>query len=125
MKVVILAGGLGTRLSEETAARPKPMVEIGGKPILWHIMKMYLFHGIYDFIIDCGDKGYSPKEQVHYKTLTAVEKDLEISQRELTLQLGASNGKGHYWMATLEEKVCSKWTILLGPMTNWARLSTQ
>ena len=62
MKAVILAGGLGTRLSEETATRPKPMVEIGGKPILWHIMKMYSYHGINDFVICCGYKGYVIKE---------------------------------------------------------------
>jgi glucose-1-phosphate cytidylyltransferase len=62
MKAVILAGGLGTRLSEETSTRPKPMVEIGGKPILWHIMKMYSYHGIHDFIICCGYKGYVIKE---------------------------------------------------------------
>lgn len=62
MKAVILAGGLGTRLSEETSIRPKPMVEIGGKPILWHIMKMYSHHGITDFIICCGYKGYLIKE---------------------------------------------------------------
>ena len=62
MKAVILAGGLGTRLSEETATRPKPMVEIGGKPILWHILKMYSHHGITDFVICCGYKGYVIKE---------------------------------------------------------------
>jgi glucose-1-phosphate cytidylyltransferase len=62
MKAVILAGGLGTRLSEETATRPKPMVEIGGKPILWHILKMYSYHGINDFVICCGYKGYLIKE---------------------------------------------------------------
>ena len=62
MKAVILAGGLGTRLSEETATRPKPMVEIGGKPILWHILKMYSYHGIHDFVICCGYKGYMIKE---------------------------------------------------------------
>ncbi len=62
MKAVILAGGLGTRLSEETATRPKPMVEIGGKPILWHILKMYSHHGIHDFVICCGYKGYVIKE---------------------------------------------------------------
>lgn len=62
MKAVILAGGLGTRLSEETSTRPKPMVEIGGKPILWHIMKMYSSYGINDFIICCGYKGYVIKE---------------------------------------------------------------
>jgi len=62
MKAVILAGGLGTRLSEETSLKPKPMVEIGGKPILWHIMKQYSAHGINDFIICCGYKGYVIKE---------------------------------------------------------------
>jgi glucose-1-phosphate cytidylyltransferase len=62
MKVVILAGGLGTRISEETSSRPKPMIEIGGKPILWHIMKSYSIHGINDFVICCGYKGYVIKE---------------------------------------------------------------
>lgn len=62
MKAVILAGGLGTRLSEETTVRPKPMVEIGGKPILWHILKMYSHYGINDFVICCGYKGYVIKE---------------------------------------------------------------
>lgn len=62
MKAVILAGGVGTRLTEETLTRPKPMVEIGGKPILWHIMKMYSYHGIDDFVVCCGYKGYVIKE---------------------------------------------------------------
>src|SRR6204780_5644473 len=62
MKAVILAGGLGTRISEETSLRPKPMVEIGGLPILWHILKLYSVHGIHDFIICCGYKGYVIKE---------------------------------------------------------------
>ena len=62
MKAVILAGGLGTRLSEETTTRPKPMIEIGGHPILWHIMKLYSYHGIHDFIVCCGYKGYVIKE---------------------------------------------------------------
>ena len=62
MKAVILAGGLGTRLSEETILKPKPMVEVGGKPVLWHIMKVYSHHGINDFIICCGYKSYIVKE---------------------------------------------------------------
>jgi glucose-1-phosphate cytidylyltransferase len=62
VKSVILAGGLGSRISEETSLRPKPMVEIGGKPLLWHIMKLYSAHGINDFIICCGYKGYVIKE---------------------------------------------------------------
>ena len=62
MKAVILAGGLGTRISEETHLKPKPMIEIGGKPILWHIMKMYSAHGVNEFVICCGYKGYVIKE---------------------------------------------------------------
>ena len=62
MKAIILAGGLGTRLSEETAYRPKPMVEIGGKPIIWHVMKIYSYYGINDFIICCGYKSFVIKE---------------------------------------------------------------
>ena len=61
MKVVILAGGLGTRISEETHLKPKPMIEIGGKPILWHIMKVYSAHGVNEFVICCGYKGYVVK----------------------------------------------------------------
>lgn len=62
MKAVILAGGMGTRIAEETSSRPKPMVEVGGKPILWHIMKMYSAHGVNEFVICCGYKGYMIKE---------------------------------------------------------------
>src|SRR5687768_8896493 len=62
MKAVILAGGFGSRISEETSLRPKPMIEIGGKPILWHIMKIYSAHGVDDFVICCGYKGYVIKE---------------------------------------------------------------
>ena len=62
MKAVILAGGLGTRFSEETSVRPKPMIEVGGKPILWHIMKIYASHGVNDFVICCGYRGYVIKE---------------------------------------------------------------
>jgi len=83
MKAVILAGGLGTRLSEETSLRPKPMVEIGGKPILWHVMKMYSAHGIHDFIICCGYKGYVIKEYfanyfLHQSDVTFSMKDNEM-----------------------------------------------
>ena len=80
MKAVILAGGLGTRLSEETVTKPKPMVEIGGKPILWHIMKTYSHYGINDFIICCGYKGYVIKEYfanyfLHQSDITFHMKD--------------------------------------------------
>lgn len=77
MKAVILAGGLGTRISEESDSRPKPMVEIGGKPIIWHIMQMYSNHGITDFIVCLGYKGYAIKEYfLNYYSHTA---DLEIN----------------------------------------------
>jgi glucose-1-phosphate cytidylyltransferase len=87
MKAVILAGGLGTRLSEETVAKPKPMVEIGGKPILWHIMKMYSHHGINDFIICCGYKGYVIKEYfanyfLHQSDITFNMKDNQMIVHE-------------------------------------------
>ena len=80
MKAVILAGGLGTRLSEETHTKPKPMVEIGGMPILWHIMKIYSVHGINEFIICCGYKGYTIKEYfanyfLHQSDVTFFMKD--------------------------------------------------
>ena len=83
MKAVILAGGLGTRLSEETSTRPKPMVEIGGKPILWHIMKMYSAYGINDFVICCGYKGYVIKEYfanyfLHMSDVTFNMRDNEM-----------------------------------------------
>lgn len=88
MKAVILAGGLGTRISEETSIRPKPMVEIGGKPILWHIMKLYSSHGIDEFIICCGYKGYVIKEYfanyfLHMSDVTfdMVNNQMEVHQR--------------------------------------------
>jgi glucose-1-phosphate cytidylyltransferase len=87
MKAVILAGGLGTRLSEETVSKPKPMVEIGGKPILWHIMKSYSHYGINDFIICCGYKGYVIKEYfanyfMHQSDITFKMKDNEMIVHE-------------------------------------------
>jgi glucose-1-phosphate cytidylyltransferase len=87
MKAVILAGGLGTRLSEETSLRPKPMVEVGGKPILWHIMKMYSKHGINDFVICCGYKGYVIKEYfanyfLHQSDITFSMKDNSVKVHE-------------------------------------------
>lgn len=88
MKAVILAGGLGTRISEETHLRPKPMIEIGGKPILWHIMKMYSFHGVNDFVICCGYKGYVIKEYfanyfLHMSDVTfdMAKNKMEVHQR--------------------------------------------
>src|SRR5687768_2003024 len=85
MKAVILAGGLGTRLSEETNVRPKPMVEIGGRPILWHIMKTYSVHGITDFVICCGYKGYMIKEYFanYYLHMCDVTFDMADNRMEV------------------------------------------
>lgn len=85
MKTVILAGGLGTRISEETGVRPKPMVEIGGKPILWHIMKTYSAHGIHDFVICCGYKGYLIKEYFanYFLHMSDVTFDMEQNRMEV------------------------------------------
>ena len=88
MKAVILAGGLGTRISEETSVKPKPMVEVGGKPVLWHILKTYSHHGINDFIICCGYKGYVIKEYfanyfLHMSDVTfdMSKNSMEVHQR--------------------------------------------
>lgn len=85
MKAVILAGGLGTRISEETAVRPKPMVEIGGKPILWHIMKGYSTHGVHDFIVCCGYKGYMIKEYFanYFLHMSDVTFDMQRNSMEV------------------------------------------
>ncbi|MDH0493829.1 glucose-1-phosphate cytidylyltransferase [Comamonas aquatica] len=85
MKAVILAGGLGTRLSEETSTRPKPMVEIGGKPILWHILKMYSAHGVNDFVICCGYKGYVIKEYFanYFLHMSDVTFDMRSNRMEV------------------------------------------
>ena len=79
MKAVILAGGLGTRISEETHLKPKPMIEIGGMPILWHIMKIYSSHGINEFIICCGYKGYQIKEYFSNYTLHCSDITLDLA----------------------------------------------
>ena len=88
MKTVILAGGLGTRISEETHLKPKPMVEIGGKPILWHILKMYSSHGVNDFIICCGYKGYVIKEYFanYFLHMSDVTFDMASNQMEVHQQ---------------------------------------
>ncbi len=83
MKVVILAGGLGTRLSEETVSKPKPMVEIGGKPILWHIMKIYSHYGFNDFIICLGYKGYIIKEYFANYFLHQSDVTFDMKQNEM------------------------------------------
>lgn len=97
MKAVILAGGLGTRLSEETSVRPKPMVEIGGKPILWHIMKMYSAHGINDFVICCGYKGYVIKE--YFANYFLHMSDVTFNMRENTMKV--HDRRAEPWNVTL------------------------
>lgn len=83
MKAVILAGGLGTRISEETHLKPKPMIEIGGKPILWHIMKQYSAHGVNEFIICCGYKGYIIKEYFANYFLHMSDVTFDMSTNEM------------------------------------------
>lgn len=97
MKAVILAGGLGTRLSEETTVRPKPMVEIGGRPILWHIMKIYSAYGINDFIICCGYKGYIIKEYFanYFLHMSDVTFDMRFNQ------MNVHCGYAEPWRVTL------------------------
>jgi len=97
MKAVILAGGMGTRISEETVLKPKPMVEIGGKPILWHIMKLYSAHGINDFVICCGYKGYVIKEYFanYFLHMSDVTFDMQYNRMEVHQQ------KAEPWRVTL------------------------
>ena len=97
MKAVILAGGLGTRISEETSIRPKPMIEIGGKPILWHILKIYSAFGVNDFIICCGYKGYVIKEYFanYFLHTSDVTFNLKDNSMEVHLQ------KAEPWKITL------------------------
>lgn len=83
MKAVILAGGFGTRISEESASRPKPMIEIGGRPVLWHIMKIYSSHGINDFIICCGYKGYLIKEYFANYFLHMSDVTFDLASNEM------------------------------------------
>ena len=97
MKLVILAGGLGTRLSEETDARPKPMVEIGGRPILWHIMKIYSAYGIHDFIICLGYKGYMIKE--YFANYFLHMSDVTFDMKQNTMEVHQNHAEP--WRVTL------------------------
>lgn len=99
MKAVILAGGYGTRITEESVLRPKPMVEIGGRPILWHIMKIYAAHGITDFIICLGYKGYVIKEYFANYVLHAADVTIDLAQNKLEYLSGAPEP----WKVTLVE----------------------
>ena len=97
MKAIILAGGLGTRLSEETSSRPKPMVEVGGRPILWHIMKLYSHYGVNEFVICCGYKGYSIKE--YFMNYFTHQSDITINLRDNS--------------TTIHKKRAEPWSITL------------
>ncbi len=97
MKAVILAGGLGTRFSEETSVRPKPMIEIGGRPILWHIMKIYASHGVTDFIVCCGYKGYVIKEYFANYFLHMSDVTFDMKRNEMTVH----QQRAEPWTVTL------------------------
>jgi len=97
VKAVILAGGLGTRISEETSVKPKPMIEIGGRPILWHIMKLYSAHGVNDFIICCGYKGYVIKEYFANYFLHMSDVTFDMQQNKMEVH----QRKAEPWRVTL------------------------
>ena len=103
MQVVILCGGLGTRLREETEFRPKPMVEIGGKPILWHIMKIYSHYGIKDFVLSLGYKGEMIKEYFY---------NYEILSNDFTIELG-NKGILRYIVIMPKKTGGLRWLILV------------
>ena len=97
MKVVILAGGLGTRISEESHLKPKPMIEIGGQPILWHIMKEYLHYGFNDFIICLGYKGYKIKEYFNNYFLYTSDVTFDFEKNSMEIH----NSSSEKWKVTL------------------------
>src|SRR4030065_182040 len=99
MKVVILAGGLGTRISEETDLKPKPMVEIGGKPILWHIMKMYSGYGVNEFVVCLGYKGYVIKEWFAHYPLRTSEVTFDLCEGSMAVHHSTTEP----WKVTLVE----------------------
>ncbi len=99
MKVVLLAGGLGTRISEESNLRPKPMIEIGGRPILWHIMKIYSSYGLNDFIICCGYKGYMIKE--YFANYSLHMSDVTIDMKKNAIEVHHQYAEP--WKVTLVE----------------------
>jgi glucose-1-phosphate cytidylyltransferase len=97
MKAVLLAGGLGTRISEETYLKPKPMIDIGGRPILWHIMKTYSAHGVNDFIVCCGYKGYVIKE--YFANYFLHMSDVTFNMSDNTMEVHQNNAES--WRVTL------------------------
>lgn len=97
MKAVILAGGIGTRISEETDSKPKPMIKIGGRPIIWHIMKIYSAHGVNDFVICCGQKGYVIKE--YFANYFLHMSDVTFNMKDNTIEIHQSQAES--WTVTL------------------------
>ena len=97
MKVVILAGGKGTRLQEETSIKPKPLIEIGSKPLIWHIMKLYSSHGFNEFIICCGHKGYMIKE--YFKNFSIHNSDITVDVKKNKIKVHKNNNEN--WKITL------------------------
>ncbi|BBO82790.1 glucose-1-phosphate cytidylyltransferase [Desulfosarcina ovata subsp. sediminis] len=114
MKVVILAGGFGTRISEETAIKPKPMVEIGGKPILWHIMKLYSAFGLNDFIVCCGYKGYMIKE--YFANYYLHSSDITFDMANQKTEIHQNNSEP--WRVTLVDTGFNSGT---GGRLRWVR----
>jgi glucose-1-phosphate cytidylyltransferase len=106
MKVVILAGGLGTRLSEETTLRPKPMIEVGGMPIIWHIMKIYSAHGLTDFVICCGYRGYMIKEYFRNYFLHMSDVTIDMRNNDLVIH----DAKAEPWTVTMVDTGVSSMT---------------
>ena len=100
MKAVILAGGMGTRISEESHLRPKPMIEIGGRPILWHVMNIYTAHGVTDFVICLGYRGYMIKE--YFANYVLHESDVTVDARQR---------RDHLSHRTMPNRGASRWSI--------------
>jgi len=130
MKVVILAGGLGTRISEESYLKPKPMIEIGGKPILWHIMKIYSAHGVNDFVICCGYKGYVIKEYfanyfLHMSDVTfdMADNSIVVHQRKVEpwrvtlVDTGEDTMTGGRTAVTVASLPWLSWKLMAEPMS--------
>lgn len=106
MKTVLLAGGLGTRISEESEIKPKPMIEIGGKPILWHIMKLYSSFGFDDFIVCCGYKGYFIKDYFHHYYMHQADVTIDLSNNDIVFH----KSKSEPWKITLVDTGLSTMT---------------
>ena len=110
MQVMILCGGLGTRLREETEYRPKPMVEIGGRPILWHIMKIYAAHGVTDFIVCLGYMGYVIKDYFHNYFLRSSDVTFKLASNEMILHRAAA--EPWTWLVVSDAPALLPWEMV-------------